>query len=277
MNKFILVLLAIVVISAIVLAKPDMSLVSATNIKSDRFVVIPANAVEVADGVFDLGQSTVDGNVVQGYAFVDYKDKFTHRPGHNKGGVNRTTATTCFSLLAKGSRWKIAEQYTLATTNADGMSDAFVSSVIETSFNTWGNEVTFDVFGTRNITAAVDGADTNSPDGKNEVMFGDISSSGVIAVTIVWGIFAGPPGGRELVEFDMVFDDVDFDFGDAALNATLMDLQNIATHEDGHVLGLGHPSDSCTEETMFRFADVGETKKRTLNAGDIAGVHELYG
>ncbi len=51
-----------------------------------------------------------------------------------------------------------------------------------------------------------------------------------------------------------------------------MDFQNIVTHESG----MGHPSDDCTEETMYRFASLGETKKRTLNAGDIAGIKKLY-
>lgn len=40
--------------------------------------------------------------------------------------------------------------------------------------------------------------------------------------------------------------------------------------------GVGHPEDSCTEETMYRFAVLGETKKSELNDGDIAGINELY-
>ena len=55
-----------------------------------------------------------------------------------------------------------------------------------------------------------------------------------------------------------------------------MDYQNIATHEFGHGAGMSHPSDSCTEETMYRFAQSGETKKKTLNAGDIDGIKSLY-
>ena len=55
-----------------------------------------------------------------------------------------------------------------------------------------------------------------------------------------------------------------------------MDYQNIATHEFGHALGLGHPESTCTEETMYAFASFGETKKSTLEAGDIAGVNKLY-
>ncbi len=57
---------------------------------------------------------------------------------------------------------------------------------------------------------------------------------------------------------------------------TMMDYQNIATHEFGHAVGLGHPEDTCTEETMYAFAAFNETKKRTLEAGDIAGVNDLY-
>lgn len=51
---------------------------------------------------------------------------------------------------------------------------------------------------------------------------------------------------------------------------------NIATHELGHAMGLGHPSDACTEETMFAYANYAETKKRDLNAGDMAGIKKLY-
>jgi hypothetical protein len=39
---------------------------------------------------------------------------------------------------------------------------------------------------------------------------------------------------------------------------------------------MAHPSDGCVDETMYRFADTGETKKRDLHTGDIAGIQELY-
>ena len=56
-----------------------------------------------------------------------------------------------------------------------------------------------------------------------------------------------------------------------------MDLQNIATHEFGHGAGLDDLyEDSCSEETMYGYAENGETKKRTLGSGDIAGIVELY-
>ncbi|MEK0324046.1 MAG: matrixin family metalloprotease [Nitrosopumilus sp.] len=51
---------------------------------------------------------------------------------------------------------------------------------------------------------------------------------------------------------------------------------NIAAHKIGHVTGMGHPTDDCTEETMYRFAGAGETKKRDLNTRDITGIQRLY-
>ena len=54
------------------------------------------------------------------------------------------------------------------------------------------------------------------------------------------------------------------------------DVQNVATHENGHVFGLAHPGDAHDEDkvqTMFASASPKETSKRTLEAnGDIPGI-----
>ena len=73
-------------------------------------------------------------------------------------------------------------------------------------------------------------ADFGVMDGKNVVMFDYLSDSNVIAVTNIWGYFSGAPRFRELVEWDMKFNDA-FLWGDSDLNFTVMDLENIATHE----------------------------------------------
>ena len=263
-------------LTILVLSKPDSD--------KGRTVVIPEHAKEVAPGVFDLGTATVDGRVVQGYMFIDYKKGFGHKPNHKPGNTtNGGTTSTCFAFISQGARWKTTEPYVLDTTNSDGMTSAFVDTVTATSLDAWDSQVAFEIFDNRNLSGVIDGVDTSAPDNKNEIFFGNITEPGAIAVTIVWGIFSGPPSIRKLVEFDAVFDDPDFFWGNAGPtsetslgNTSIMDYQNIAIHEFGHGAGMDHPSDRCIEETMYRFAQAGETKKRTLNAGDIEGIKKLY-
>lgn len=244
-------------------------------------VVVPENAVQVAPALFDLGTSTdVDGRLVQGYMFIHYRDEFSHKPGHDKGGKGGGKGggggEKCFAFLAKDAKWKTLEPWVVNTANASGLASSFVFSNLTADIAQWEDAAEgADILGDGSTTSATLVADTVSPDGDNEVYFADIDSEGAIAVTIVWGFFNGPPFARELVEWDLVYDDVDFDWSSTG-EAGKMDFGNIAQHELGHAFGMGHPDDSCTEETMYRFAAFGETKKRDLNAGDIAGITKLY-
>ena len=249
---------------------------------------LPPHAAEITAGVFDLGTAKdVDGRAVQGYAFVDPKKGYHHRPGHGGGpGGGRDsggTTSNCFAFLARGATWKSVESYVLDTTNGDGLSASDVSNWTEMSLGAWELAAGVDIFGTRDTGSTVDGADTESPDGKNEVSFGPIAEPNVIAVTIVWGFFSGPPFMRELVEWDAVFNDPDFEWGwagptsETTLGITsIMDYLNISVHEFGHAAGMGHPDSSCTEESMYGFATEGETRKRTLNNGDTTGIQNAY-
>lgn len=156
-------------------------------------------------------------------------------------------------------------------------------SVIRASMGEWDEHTSAILFGS---VYYKEGAswDSSSPDGDNELVFGDYPKEGVIAVTVVWGYFSGPPSWREIIEFDILFD-TDYAWGWAGDTSetelgdtSVMDLQNIATHEFGHGLGLGDLYESAaSEETMYGYSTYGETKKRTLYVGDIAGLQELYG
>jgi len=251
-------------------------------------VAIPSTAVEVAPGIFSLGTAVDNGKLVEGYAFVDYKKGYGKPTGCNNdgkcqgwedatcadctGGGNGngdTDDSSCYGFFAKGAKWKVTEPYIVASDI-----DALVTA---RDLDAWDSQVAFNVFGNQDLSSVVDGVDTNSTDGKNEVMYGNISNQGVIAMAVVWGIFSGPPFARELVEWDVIFDNVDYPWGDATIDSTVMDFENIATHEFGHAAGMGDLYEgTCSEQTMYGYASYGETKKRTLEAGDIKGIQGLY-
>ena len=267
MKKILLIFaIGIVALSLIIALKPNF--VAAVS-KGGADVIVPEHVVEIAPGIFSLGSSVdKDGRKVEGYLL------YHHREGHTKGG-DSGTGGSCFSFLASGAKWKTIEPWIVNTNNSEELTQDFIFNNLITDIQKWENEAGVEILGDGSITSDFLSADTSSPDGLNEVYFADISDSGAIAVTIVWGIFRGPPSQRELVEWDMIFDQVDFDWSSTG-EIDKMDFENIATHEIGHSTGMGHPDNSCTEETMYAFADYGETKKRDLNTGDITGIQRLY-
>jgi hypothetical protein len=228
---------------------------SPTLAQPGRAFKLPSSAVKISDNLYDLGKV----NGAQGYAILR-RDNYA-RPG---GGAAK--APKCYAFMSKGARWKATESY--LTDIAD--------PATATSLETWDSQVGFDIFGPQ-ATGEVDGADTVAPDNKNELYYGEISDPGVIGVTIVWGYFSGPTFARELIEWDMILDKMDFSWGDATVDPSVMDYQNILTHELGHSSGMADIYDaSCSEVTMYGYGTEGETKKRDLTPQDITGIKELY-
>jgi len=144
-------------------------------------------------------------------------------------------------------------------------------AIIE-SFSTWEVETGPMLFDEILITdAKIFGILNND---LNTVSFGDLSDPNVIGVTSLWYFPGKPP--RTIVEWDIVFN-TDFVWG---INSSpgVMDVQNITTHEVGHVVGLADLYKlDYTEQTMYGYSDYGETKKRDLLDGDILGAQALYG
>lgn len=267
-----IVFVAVLVASVFVLAMP-FERVEVINTKGDKSFSIPEHAVELAPGVFSLGSALHEGRVVEGIAFVDY-EKGYGKPAHagepkDKGG------STCYAFLANGAKWKSVEDWRINPENNVNLNHSFVYLNMVNNLDKWKNVSGSEIFGNGVLTFESLAVDKSSPDGVNEVYFGFISEPGAIAVTVVWGIFRGPRGQRELVEWDQVYDIEDYDWSMSGESGK-MDFENIATHEVGHAAGMGHPSSDCVEETMYAYADFGETKKRDLNAGDIEGISDLY-
>ena len=241
--------------------------------KDETKFVIPENAKEIAPGVFHLGKFVSEGQIVEGIAI------FHHRAWHGEGpgGGNGDEESSCYAFLINGYKWKKVEPWIVNAQNSPGLSDDFVLSNIELDIQKWEDAASRNILGEGSLTTAPLAADLVWPtDAINEVYFDDIASPGAVGVTIVWYTSLG----NKLIEWDMVLDDVDYGWTDSSIDGMpgMIDFENVVTHELGHATGMGHPDDSCTEETMFRFISLaaGETKKRDLNAGDIAGINALY-
>jgi hypothetical protein len=238
----------------------SVSLASSAALASQSLVpayVTPANAV-ISVPEKAIGNSPA----LEKYVFIHYKKGFA-KP--NGAGAKQPA---CYAYLSKGAKLKGTKNFVV--------SPALDAATIWNSGQEWESHTSANLFGTysEDSTANWDG---DTPDGRNEFSLGNYPKPGVIAVTVIWGYFSGPPQTREITEFDVMFD-TDYTWGDVDVSgAGVMDWQNIATHEIGHGTGLADLYNTCAEETMYGYSEEGETKKRTLNAGDIAGLQKLYG
>src|SRR3989344_2765314 len=124
------IMLSVIVLAAsLAIAQPNR--VSLTN-PAGKIVLIPENDVEVAPGIFSLGTAIVDGEVVEGYAIVHYKEGFGSKSGNVRAGP-----TVCYGFMAKVAKWKTVEDYVVDPTNTQGLSDSFVRTNLVSDISKW--------------------------------------------------------------------------------------------------------------------------------------------
>lgn len=232
---------------------------------------LPAGAKLMADGSYYLGKKTdpTTGKEVEGIAYLHPTKQSAKVAAAKPGG-----GTVCYAYITQGLKWKSVENWKLDPANSQGLSADFLLNNTAANIAKWETAAGANIFGNGTLASGLV-LDDVTVDGVNEVMFGSIDEANVIAVTMVWGYYSGPAKFREIVEWDQMYDQQDFAWS-ASGEADKMDYNNISTHEIGHAAGMGHPSSTCTNETMYAYATEGETKKQTLNAGDIAGINALY-
>ncbi len=192
---------------------------------------------------------------------IHYKDGVASRPAPVLDAAS-------FKLL--GMKWKsFPVDYVVDPSNDDQVSGDVTASVTE-SFATWDAATSRDLFGDGGAPTMGSQVAQN---GENVVFWGSMgeANSNIIAMTSIWYTRKT----KEFVETDIQMND-DLAWGIGIGDA--YDIQNIATHEAGHVCGLADlygPRD--TGLTMYGYGAKGEVKKRSLEAGDIAGLQKLYG
>lgn len=187
----------------------------------------------------------------------------------NPGKPSKTE--NCYKLM--GVKWgTLPVNYIInPTITTQELNQDFITSAILTSAETWDGATSKELF---NNSYTIDTAvQYGVQDYKNAIDFGNYSRSDVIAVTSVWYTRMG----KKIVEFDIRFN-TDFVWGDAMINSSVMDLQNIATHELGHAVGLNDIySGSCSYVTMYGYSGEGDIEKRSLEQPDITGLRTIYG
>ena len=162
--------------------------------------------------------------------------------------------------------------YVINPTNPDNLSEEFITDTLAKATETWDASTSKELFND-NITI-----DSSARFGvqnfNNAVVFEPYADSGAIAVTSVW--FSRK--SKQIVEFDMVFN-TNYQWGDVmASSGAVMDLENIATHEFGHSVGLNDLyTDTCANVTMYGYSFYGDMAKRTLEQPDIQGLQKIYG
>lgn len=241
-----------------------------------RILTLPENAN--SSPVIYLGQA-IDPQthqLVDGYAFI-YKNIKPSSPA-KKGSAK------CYAFLSKGAKWNLIEPWVVNTNNTQGLTESFVLNNISNNIIKWEDAAdgildgitNINILGEGSTTSSLLEADTITPDGQNEIYFANISSPNAIAVTIVWGTFSGPLTSRQIVEWDQVYDDVDYNWSQNG-EPNKMDFENISTHELGHSVGMNDIYETvCSEVTMYGYANEGEINKRTLEAADVLGISTLY-
>lgn len=104
--------------------------------------------------------------------------------------------------------------------------------------------------------------------GMNTVFFRS-REYGAVASTYIFHI------GEEVLDFDIVFWDVWKFYPGMSGCADGFYIADVASHEFGHVIGLGHSR--LKVATMFRRAPLCNNKGRSLEQDDKSGATELYG
>jgi hypothetical protein len=170
------------------------------------------------------------------------------------------------AYVTTGPTWNVAVvPYRVNAANLD-LADAPAEAAVRAGADTWylqsNAAVRFSFAGPSSQT-------TTGYDGVNLTVFRNASNGAAIATTYWWS------SNNRIVDADIVFWDGAFQFfaGTSGCSGGFY-IEDIAAHEFGHALGLGHSA--STAATMYFSTSSCNMGNRILDADDIAGVRFLY-
>jgi hypothetical protein len=181
-------------------------------------------------------------------------------------GFGVMLSSTPRAYVTTGPTWSSSVvPYVVNSANLD-LAPAPTENAVRAGADTWflqsGTNFRFSFAGPSSQT-------TTGYDGLNLVVFRNASNGSAIATTYWWS-----SGGR-IVDADIVFWDAAFKFFAGASGCSGgFYIEDIAAHEFGHALGLGHSASAAA--TMYFSTGSCNSGNRLLDADDIAGIRSLY-
>jgi hypothetical protein len=173
-----------------------------------------------------------------------------------------------FAYMTNSVKWNHTPvAYYVNPVNLDVTQSAAIAAV-RAGADTWAiqSDATFSFAYAGTSTQA-----TNTFDSVNLVMFRNAASGSAIATTYWWS------SGTNILDTDIVFWDGSFRFYTGTSGCTgsgSFYIEDIAAHEFGHALGLGHSTISGA--TMYPSTSACNAGNRLLDPDDVAGVEVLY-
>jgi hypothetical protein len=175
-----------------------------------------------------------------------------------------TVHTPAYNI--SGRRWAVNPvPFYINPANSDVSATEATSAILAAAY-AWSTQTVADVswyyMGSSNGTSV-------SANGRNEVFFRQDGGSAAIATTYWW-----TDGSNRLVDADIVFYDGSFRFFTGNTCEGGYFIEDVATHEFGHALGVSHSD--VPSATMVSGTGECNTEKRTLDLDDIQAVESLY-
>jgi len=271
------------VISIVSLVRVNQTMSTLSDVAASNVFSIPSHAVKLSDTHYQFSKpnSTLFADIKIHRHGSETKHQDTN--GHVDSATVSDLNKQCYGPLFPGVRWRRVEGFIIDPTNSAGLSTNFITTTFAKIISVWETYTVQKVWGTMTL-GVLDISNFLDLTGYNGIAFGAINIGGVtdaLAVTISWHDCPRSAGGSctgpdQFIEWKQIYDTVNFPWGDASLNSNVIDLWGTGQHEFGHVLGLIDVYASiCRFVTMYGYSSYGETQKRTPEAEDIQGVHDL--